>query len=93
MLCRQFGQFCAAWTAGSLRSLAVAGAASVTYFETRGPAGVLDGEKTWPVFDVLAAVGEFAGGSVLPCEASDPRKLGVLLLAAGSRRRRCPGTR
>lgn len=39
---RQTSLFCAAWTASCLRSLATAGAESVTFYETTGPAGVLD---------------------------------------------------
>jgi hypothetical protein len=38
---RQHTSFAAGWTLGSIRNLALAGAASLTYFETVGPRGIL----------------------------------------------------
>ena len=38
---RQHTSFAAGWTLGSIRNLALAGAASLTYFETLGPRGIL----------------------------------------------------
>jgi hypothetical protein len=38
---RQHTSFTAGWTLGSIRNLATAGAASLTYFETVGPRGIL----------------------------------------------------
>ena len=84
---RQKLQFCAAWTVGSLDALTAAGAESVTYFETCGPGGVLDGSTTYPVFQVLEALGAFAGGGALACESSDAGRVRGLVLAASGRRR------
>jgi len=84
---RQKQQFCAAWTVASLKSLAEAGAASVTYFETRGAAGVLDDAAAYPVYGVFEAVGEFVGGETARCVSSDGKRVIALLLASGARRR------
>ncbi len=77
---------CAAWTVASLKALAEAGTSSVTYFETHGAGGVLDGEQRYPVFDVFEALSEFAGASVLECESSDDSRIAGLALDAGGRR-------
>jgi hypothetical protein len=84
---RQKSPFCAAWTLASLSALARAGASSVTYFETRGAGGVLDGDETYPVFRVLEAATEFAGASVVACENSDESRVAALALEAGGTRR------
>jgi D-apionolactonase len=65
---RQPTQFAAAWTLGSVKNLAEAGVASITYFETHGPRGVLG----FPVFNVLAEVCSLRGRELLACESSDP---------------------
>jgi D-apionolactonase len=80
---RQRTWFCAAWTLGSLRYLSGAGAASVTYYEIEGDRGVL----YHPVWDLLAAVGEFAGGEILPARSSQPRAVEALLLRQAGRTR------
>ena len=84
---RQKLPFCAAWTVASLKALAEAGASSVTYFETHGAGGVLDGREAYPVFRVLEAVGEFAGAHVIACESSDDSRVAALGLEFGGRRR------
>ncbi|MEQ1825803.1 MAG: hypothetical protein ABL921_07640 [Pirellula sp.] len=82
---RQGTSFPAAWTLGSLKYLAEAGAYSATYFETVGWNGVMDIEdtasrpagwpsqsgKVYPVYDLLKEMGEFAGGSVRQIDSSD----------------------
>lgn len=83
---RQREPFCAAWTVASLKSLAEAGAQSITYFETHGVAGVLEGGRRFPVFGVLEAAGGFAHGCVIPSVCSDWRRVSPLLLADGARR-------
>lgn len=50
---RQKTAFGADWTHRSLAALTQAGAASVTYYETHGPRGLLDGGEDLPVFDVF----------------------------------------
>jgi hypothetical protein len=84
---RQTEPFCSAWTVASLKALAEAGAAAVTYYETRGAGGVLDGADVYPVYEVFEAAGEFAGAEVLRSETSDSRKVAALALASGVRRR------
>lgn len=82
---RQHTLFNAAWTLGSIKYLAQHGAASVTYFETVGPLGVLDAEGVFPVFHVFADVGAFAGGEVYPSRSNDPRVVESLVLTKGDR--------
>ncbi len=81
----------AGWTAISFKYLAESGADSVTYFETTGPRGVMAAESAaptvFPVYHVLADIGEFAGGDVTRCVASHPLRADALLLTAGSRHR------
>ena len=83
---RQMSLFGAAWTLGSLKYLAESGAHSVTYYETSGWRGVMETEQgsplpekfrslpgsVFPLYHVLADVGEFAGGIVVPVTSSDP---------------------
>jgi D-apionolactonase len=57
---RQRTNFGAAWTLGSLQTLASAGAASITFYETTGPRGVLNEDEIYPLFWVLAGVNKNA---------------------------------
>jgi hypothetical protein len=84
---RQKLPFCAAWTLASLKALTRAGASSVTYFETRGAGGVLDGDEIYPVFRFLEAAGELAGADVLECESSDDSRVAALAFESGGRHR------
>jgi hypothetical protein len=82
---RQMSLFAACWTAGSVRNLAQSGAAGITYFETTGWRGVMETAQgspapnkfrsipgaVFPIYHVLADIGEFAGGEVLACQPSD----------------------
>lgn len=90
---RQPSLFAAAWTLGSLKYLAESGVASATYYETTGWRGVMETEwgtaepelfpatsgSVFPLWQVLADVGEFVGGEVLRTTSSAPLK--VLSLA------------
>lgn len=98
---RQMSLFAGAWTLGSMKYLAEAAAASLTYYETTGWRGVMEIEKgsalpalfpsrpseVFPVFHVLADVGEFAGGEVVRTLSSDPLRAESLLLRKGGRTR------
>lgn len=98
---RQRSLFGAAWTLGSVKHLAEAGVASVTYYETTGWLGVMataDGSlllarfparpgEVFPLYHVLADLNEWAGADVVPCRASDGLRVEALLLARGDRRR------
>ncbi len=98
---RQPALFAAAWTLGSIKYLAESGASSVTYYETTGWRGVIERETgsplpsefpslpgaVFPIWHVLAEVGEFASGEVLRTRSSDALKvIGLTLRQAGRTR-------
>jgi hypothetical protein len=86
---RQMSLLGAGWTLGSIKYLSESGVHSVTYYETTGWRGVMEPESglplpeksrsipgaVFPLYHVLADVGEFAGGEVIPSSSSSP--LGV----------------
>jgi hypothetical protein len=94
---RQLSLLGAAWTAGSVKNLAEAGAASLTYYETSGWRGVVEHEsgsplperfssrpgQAFPLYHVLADACEWQGAELLACRASDP--LAVVGLAVRGR--------
>jgi hypothetical protein len=83
---RQSSLLGAAWTAGSLKYVAEAGAASVTYYETTGWRGVVERAggselperfrsapgEAFPLLHPLADALEWRGAEVLACPSSDP---------------------
>ncbi|MBI4904240.1 MAG: hypothetical protein HY820_11425 [Acidobacteria bacterium] len=91
----------AAWTLGSIKYLAESGVESATYYETRGPLGVMEGPggsrwpkqflsqpgQAFPLYHVIADVNEFAGGEVLPCRSSQPLAVEALMLRKGKNHR------
>lgn len=95
---RQMALLGAGWTLGSIKYLAEGGAASVTYYETTGWRGVMetaDGASVpekfrsipgavFPLYHVLADVGEFSGGEVLPTLSSDNLRVEGLALRKGN---------
>ena len=85
--CRQVSLFGAGWTLGSLKYLSEARAASVTYYETTGRRGVMTAETVYPLYHVLADVGEFAGGQVVHSRSSEPLLLQSLALRIRNRTR------
>ncbi len=82
---RQMSLFAAAWTLGSLKYLAESGVASATYFETVGWRGVVESAEgspanvpfpslpggVFPVYHLLADVGEWADAALLPVATTD----------------------
>jgi hypothetical protein len=84
---RQRTDFGAAWTLGSIKFLAEAGAYSATYYQATGPFGLMDGPELFPLYHVLEDVGEFAGGEVLATETTEPHWLAALTLPRGDRLR------
>ncbi len=96
---RQASLFAAGWTLGSVKYLGEGGASSVTFFETTGWRGVMERTKgsplpgvfrslpgsVFPLYHVLADIGDFAGGEILPTATSDPLGVEVLALRAGER--------
>jgi hypothetical protein len=98
---RQLSQFGAAWTLGSIKHLAEAGASAITYYELTGWLGVMEREtgsplpalfpsepgQPYPLFDVLRSVNEFAGGTIRVMRSSAPlRAVGLVLERGGSMR-------
>lgn len=75
---RQKSLFGAAWTVGSLKYLSEAGAASVTYYETAGPAGLTEGARAFPLYHVLADATDFAGAEVTAIDSADPLRVCAL---------------
>lgn len=94
---RQPSLFAAAWTLGSLKYLAESGTSSLTYYETTGWRGVMERESgsplpeqfptqpgwVFPIYHVLADVGEFVDGEVLPVTTSDALQAIGLALRLG----------
>ena len=99
---RQGTPFTAAWTLGSMKYLAASGAHSATFFETVGWNGVIDADaettkarpsgfpsqpgERFPVYHLLAIIGEFAGGTVQHIESSDPLRAVAMVLHKPGRR-------
>ncbi|HMN27034.1 MAG TPA: hypothetical protein PKE45_02675, partial [Caldilineaceae bacterium] len=99
---RQMSLFGAGWTLGSIKYLAESGdVASVTYYETSGWCGVMEkpagsplpdqfqsfADSVFPLYHVLADVGEFADGQVLAARSSQPLQVDGLVLEKAGRRR------
>ncbi len=74
---RQAEPIGAAWTAASAANLVAQGASAITYFETTGVRGVVDG-KPLPLYRVLADVCSLRGGEVLECETTRPLEVAGL---------------
>ena len=82
---RQVEPFAAAWTLGSLKYLADAGAHSATFYETVGWAGIMDADEVtsrpktfpsrpgqpFPVYHLLREIGELPGASVRQISSSN----------------------
>jgi D-apionolactonase len=99
---RQMSLFGAGWTLGSLKYLAESGeVSSITYYETTGWRGVMETANgsplptqfqsipggVFPLYHVLADVGEFAGGEVIPLVSAQPLVAeGLLLRKEGQER-------
>jgi hypothetical protein len=83
---RQMSLFGAGWTLGTLKYLSQGGVESISYYETTGLLGIMEASKNtramkraslfpgkvFPIYHVLADVGEYAGGMVLKTVSSDP---------------------
>ena len=91
---RQPSLFAAGWLAGSVNALGNAGVDALTYFETTGWKGVVERRDhplrvakfhSWPgmvfpVYHVLADIGEFSGGQMLPVTLADGLRVQALAL-------------
>ncbi len=94
---RQMSLFGAGWTVGSIKYLAQARVASLTYYETVGWRGIMEHAHgsllpdkfrslpgaVFPMYHVFADIGEFAGGQVIPTRSSDRMLIDGLALRKG----------
>jgi len=83
---RLHAAFAAAWTVGSLRALAQGRAHTLSYFETTGYRGVLEGETLYPLYEVFRRLAAFRGGQVRHTRSSDPLGAVALWLEHSGRR-------
>lgn len=81
---RQKTPFGAVWTLGSVKYLAESGASSITFYETVGPRGLMEGETSFPLAAVFEEIAGFVGGSVVPSVSSDPLRVESLMLTDGA---------
>jgi D-apionolactonase len=96
---RQMSMFGAVWTLGSVKSLAEAGAASLTYYETVGWRGLFERDAgnpqpelfpstpgmLFPVYELFLGLGAWAGAELLGLSASAPLNVvGLALRQEGS---------
>ncbi len=102
---RQPSLFAAGWLAGSINALGNAGVDALTYFETTGWKGLIERRDhplrvakfhSWPgmvfpVYHVLADVGEFSGGQILPVTLEDGLRVQAPRPTPGRSRPRHPG--
>lgn len=98
---RQASLFGACWTAGSIKSLAEAGADSLTYYETTGWRGIMETEDgpplpakfpsrpgmVFPLYYVLCDISEMSGGSICQTTSTDPMTVDGLTVAKNGRKR------
>lgn len=98
---RQMALFGAGWTLGSLKYLLESGLQSVTYYETTGWRGVMETEEgsplpdkfqsipgtVFPLYHLLADVGEWRDAEVIPLKASNTLAVDGLALRRGSQTR------
>jgi D-apionolactonase len=98
---RQMSLFGAGWTLGSIKYLAESGAHSLTYYETTGWRGVMETVggsplpdqfisipgSVFPLYHVLADVGEFAGGEVILAQSSRILEVDGLVLRKNNQTR------
>lgn len=98
---RQMSLFAGGWTVGAIKHISQARISSVTCFETTGWHGVMETEAgsrapnlfrsipgaVFPIYHVLADVGEWASPEVVPSASSDSLAVeGIVILGEGRRR-------
>lgn len=79
---RQQGLFAASWLLGALMHCITAEAASVTFFESIGPAGLIPSQKeaVYPLYHILASIGEMRGSLARVCSCSEPNRIASVAL-------------
>jgi len=85
---RQRSLLCAGWTLGSIGSLAWAGAASLTYYQTAGPHGVVsEAGEPYPLYYLLKWLQGWHGSWLFRVSVSDPLRVAGLALDRFGQRR------
>ena len=84
---RQTSFFTAAWALGSVKYLAEAGAAAITFFETTGERGVCWGNSIFPVGYFFRMLMDFKPDIVIPVSCGLPLKVSALLLQKNDKKR------
>lgn len=97
---RQMSLFAAGWTLGSIKSLALGGATSATYYELVGWRGIMAGENgtpldvfpaapgmLYPVYFILLQLADFGEGTLTPIRFDDPLRAQGFVLKQASRQR------
>lgn len=79
---RQQGLFAAAWSVGAFMHCVAAGAVSVTFFESIGPAGLMPSQKeaVYPVYHIFASIGEMRGALAKVCSCTEPDRIASIAL-------------
>jgi hypothetical protein len=94
---RQMSLICACYTAAAFKHLAEAGAAGVTFYETAGWKGVVETAEgsplpakfpsiagsVFPVWHLLADLGEFRDGHVVPSDSTRPLEIEAVAVCGG----------
>jgi hypothetical protein len=98
---RQMSLFGAGWALGSLKYLALGGAAGTTHFETTGYLGIMATEAgsrlpdqfpdvaggVYPMYHLFADLAEFTGAQVIDLHSSDPLRVDGWGVRLGERER------
>lgn len=96
---RQLSLFAAAWTVGSIKSLAFGGAASATFYEAFGPRGLMEDEKPeiapeifpsipggiFPLYYMFLELMQYRGGRAVSAISSSPLVADALVVAKEGR--------
>ncbi len=80
---RHASPFGAVWTAGLLTAATEAGFAALTLFEPVGPRGLVEGDLTHPVFQVLEAWAEMKDGVALEARSDASDRVQALVFRKG----------
>jgi hypothetical protein len=94
---RQPSLFNMVWTLGSIKQLTSAGAGLITYYETKGWGGIINGDDplsfmersgsrpgdVYPVYAVFYLIGNFKHSGYIKAESCDPHKYEIFVLNDG----------
>lgn len=82
---RQSTLMAAGWMLASIKYLAEEGVSSISFFETHGPRGFVNGDAPFPVADALRRLRSFSPDAVIQSTSSKPLVVSSLVLEKGSR--------